>query len=45
MSFPCWSFRFEELLKLCLVVADQVLFQFVNAVTVLGLNKNKHKYN
>lgn len=45
MSFPCWSFCLKELLKLCLVVADQVLFQFVNAVTVLGLNKNKHNYN
>lgn len=45
MSFPCWSFCFEELLKLCLVVVDQVLLQFVHAVTVLSLNKHKHNYN
>lgn len=42
MSFPRWCFCFEELLKLRLVVADQVLFQFINTVTVLSLNKNKH---
>lgn len=45
MGFPCWRFCFEELLKLCLVVVDQVLLQFVNTVTVLSLNKHKHNYN
>lgn len=44
MSFPCWCFCFEELLKLRLVVAYQVLLQFINAVTVLSLNKKKHNW-
>lgn len=44
MSFPCWSFCFEELLKLRLVVTDQILLQFVHAVTVLSLSKHKHNY-
>lgn len=41
MSFPCWRFGIKELVKLLLVVAHQVLLQFVNTVGVLCLeNKN-----
>lgn len=39
MRLPCRGFCFEELLKLGLVVAHQVLLQLIDAVAVLGLNK------
>lgn len=40
MSFPCWGFGIKELVKLQLVVAHQVLLQFVNTVRVLCLENN-----
>ncbi len=42
VSFPCWCFCFEEVLKLRLVAAHQVLLQFIDTVRVLSLDKNKH---
>lgn len=41
VSFPCWCFCFEEVLKLRLVPAYQVLLQFINTVTVLRLDKKQ----
>lgn len=38
MSFPCWCLSFEEIFKLWLIVAHQVLLQLVHTVTVLRLD-------
>lgn len=40
MRLPCWCFCIKELVKLQLVVAHQVLLQFVNTVRVLCLENN-----
>lgn len=39
MSFPCWSFCLEDVIKLQLVVLHQVLLQLIDTVAVLSLNK------